>query len=40
MSWLEAEPDLREQVPEPPGLLKVGHVRGMLEPHQLLAWCL
>src|SRR4051794_40289460 len=36
----QAEPDLCEQVPEPFGLLKVGHMRGMFKPHELLAWCL
>ena len=36
----QAEPDLCEQAPEPLVLLEVGHVRGMLEPHELLAGCL
>ena len=39
MGW-QAEPDLCKQLPEPLGLLEVGHVRGMLKPHELLAWCL
>jgi hypothetical protein len=39
IGW-QAEPDLCEQLPEPLGVFEVGHVCGMLEPHELFAWCL